>query len=56
MAEYKLTTKQAAEQMGLSTAQVLKLIKAGALDARKEGNRWMVNARSVVKWVRESQG
>lgn len=44
-----LTTKQAAERLGVNQSRVRQLILAGHLRARKVGRDWMIDERSLAK-------
>lgn len=42
-----LTTKQAAERLGVNASRVRQLILAGRLAARKQGRDWLIDERSL---------
>lgn len=42
-----LTTKQAAERLGVTPSRVRALIKAGRLPARKDGRDWLIEERHL---------
>lgn len=44
-----LTTKQAAERLGVNASRVRQLILAGKLTARKHGTDWVIDERSLSK-------
>ena len=47
-----LTTKQAAERLGVSSRRVLALVEAGDLAAERFGRSWMIDERSVEERAR----
>lgn len=51
-----LTTYEAAEQLGVSHAQVTRYIKDDLLDAQKQGNQWFIRASSVKKFKPPKRG
>jgi len=44
-----LTTKQAAERLGVSPQRVRKLIQAGRIEATKFGRDWMITEEALAK-------
>ena len=51
-----LTTKEAAERLGVSVRRVNALIAAGGLQAERFGRSWMVDERSVEERVALDRG
>lgn len=47
---YTLTTKQAARQLGIANKTVIHLCAQGDLDARKDGNLWLIDPASVTAY------
>jgi excisionase family DNA binding protein len=43
----EITTRQAADRLGVTPQRVTQLIAAGALEARRPGRSWLVDRRSV---------
>jgi excisionase family DNA binding protein len=44
-----LTTKQAAEKLGVNDRRVTALIRAGRLPAQKVGRDWLINPKDLAK-------
>lgn len=47
---FTLTTKQAAKQLGLANKTAIHLCAQGDLDARKDGNLWLIDPASVTAY------
>lgn len=46
-----ITTKEAAAESGYHRDHIKRLIRAGAIDARKWGNAWMVSRESLLRYM-----
>lgn len=51
-----ITTKQAAEHLGVSVKRVTALIRSGRLPAEKVGRDWLINARDLSKVTERKTG
>jgi len=51
-----LTTRQAAETLGVTTERILALIYAGRLPAQKVGRDWLIQTSDLVNFRRRRQG
>lgn len=50
-----MTTRQAAEALGINDSRVRQVIRAGELPAEKAGRDWLINARDVERFRRQRQ-
>jgi excisionase family DNA binding protein len=56
MAKEVLTTKEAAEFLGLSIFTVCKYAKAGIIPAKKVGRDWRFYLPTLIAWLKSGQG
>lgn len=54
--ENVMTTKEAAEILGIAPESVARLVKQGTLKGERFGHAWMVYRSSVEQYLEQNQG